>query len=123
MQHAPAHLSRPDGLSLRTARLTGWGGLIGAVALPAVLWRRPIEMVASDFAWDFDYLLGWVGYALIVTAVLFMLPVVMSIGRTPASRFYPRSRNALIGWSVSLYVMGCAIAVQVATIAQGLNST
>jgi hypothetical protein len=116
-------MRRPDGLSLRTARLTGWGGLFTAVAVPAFVWRRPIEMVASGFAWDFNYLLGWVGYALIAAAVLFMLPVVLSIGRSPASRFYPRSRNALIGWSVSLYVLGCAIAIQVATIAQGFNST
>jgi hypothetical protein len=100
----------------------GWTGLTAALALPAIVWRRPIEMVAADFAWDIDYLLGWVGYALIAAAVLFMLPVVISIGRTPASRFYPRSRNALIGWSVSLYVMGCAIAAQVATIAQGSAS-
>lgn len=121
MQHAPAHLRRPDGLSVRTARLTGWTGLILAVALPAVLWRRPIAMVADDFAWQYDYFLGWVGYTLIAAAVLFMLPVVISIGRNPASRFYPRSRNALIGWSVSLYVLGCAIATQVATIAGGLG--
>ena len=121
MQHAPAHLRRPDGLSVRTARLTGWVGLVLAVAVPAVLWRRPIGMVAEDFVWDFNYMLGWVGYALIAAAVLFMLPVVVSIGRSPASRFYPRSRHALIGWSVSLYVLGCAIAAQVATIASGLG--
>ena len=114
-------MRRPDGLSLRTARLTGWIGLLLAVALPAIVWRRPIEMVASDFTWQVDYMLGWVGYALIAAAVLFMLPVVISIGRTPASRFYPRSRNALVGWSVSLYVMGLAIAAQVATIADGVG--
>jgi hypothetical protein len=101
--------------------MTGWAGLFLAVAVPAVVWRRPIGMVAEDFMWQFDYLLGWVGYALITAAVLFMLPVVISIGRTPASRFYPRSRNALVGWSVSLYVMGCAIAAQVATIADGIG--
>jgi hypothetical protein len=111
VQHAPAHLRRPDGLSVRTARLTGWVGLILSVALPAILWRRPISMVAADFTWQFDYFLGWVGYTLIVAAVLFMLPVV----------FYPRSRNALVGWSVSLYVLGCAIATQVATIAGGFG--
>jgi hypothetical protein len=109
-------MRRPDGLSVRTARLVGWAGLIAAIAVPAIVWREAIGMVAEDFAWEWDYLLGWVGYALLVAAVLFMLPVVISIGRHPASRFYPRSRNALIGWSVSLYVMGAAIAVQVATI-------
>jgi hypothetical protein len=122
VQHAPAHLSRTGGLPVRTARLFGWGGLIAAAALPALLWRRPIALIASGFEWSLDYLvMGWLGYGLIALSVLIMLPVVLSIGHTPASRLYPRSRNALIGWSVSLYVMGAAIAAQVAQIATGLN--
>ena len=122
MQHAPAHLRKTGGLPVRTARLVGWGGLIAAAAIPALLWRRPIALIASGFEWSLDYLvMGWLGYALIAVSVLIMLPVVFSIGHTPASRFYPRSRNALIGWSVSLYVMGAAIAAQVAQIATGLS--
>jgi hypothetical protein len=65
--------------------------------------------------------MGWLGYAMIAASVLIMLPVVLSIGHTPANRFYPRSRNALIGWSGSLYVMGMAIAAQVGQIATGLG--
>ena len=48
-----------------------------------------------------------------------MLPVVISIGRHPESRFYPRSRNAYTGWGITLYLLGCAIATQVAQIAAG----
>jgi hypothetical protein len=102
--------------------LVGWAGVAAAAALPAVLWRRPIGLIAGGFEWSLDYLvMGWLGYALIATAILLMLPVVISIGHTPASRYYPRSRNALIGWSASLYVMGSAIAAQVAQIATGLS--
>jgi hypothetical protein len=122
VQPAPAHPRTADGLSIRTARLVGWGGVIGAVVVPAVLWRRAIELVATDFQWELNYLVtGWLGYTLMALSVLIMLPVVFSIGHTPASRFYPRSRNALIGWSVSLYVLGAAIAAQVAQIATGLS--
>jgi hypothetical protein len=122
VQQAPAHIRPTDGLSVRAARRIGWAGLIAAAAVPAIVWRRPIEIVASGFEWDFDYLLmGWLGYGLIAAGVLLMVPVVVSIGRTPASRLYPRSRNSLVGWSVSLYVMGAGIAAQVAQIAMGLS--
>jgi hypothetical protein len=121
MQNASPHL-RHAGLPVRTARLIGWTGVVAAVALPAVVWRHAIELVATDFRWELDYLLmGWLGYALMAAAVLIMLPVVLSIGHSPESRLYPRSRNALLGWSVSLYVLGAGIAVQVAQIATGLS--
>ena len=106
--------------SRRTAQLVGLGGFLGAAALPVVLWHRPIAMIASDFRFDANYLVtGWLGYALIALGLLFCVPVVLSIGRTPESRLYPHSRNALLGWGVSCYILGLALAVQVATIARG----
>jgi hypothetical protein len=44
---------------------------------------------------------------------------VISIGRRPDSRLYPRARNAYIGWGVSCYLLGAALATQVAQIAAG----
>ena len=92
-------------------------GLVGftcAAALPVVLWHRAIAIVATDFRVEFDYLLtGWLGYLLLAGGLLLLLPVVLSAGRTPASRLYPRSRNAWMGWGVSLYLMGFAVAAQV----------
>ena len=44
-------------------------------------------------------------------------PVVLSIGRTPDSRLYPRSRGALAGWGVSLYLLGALLVVQISAIA------
>jgi hypothetical protein len=79
-------------------------------------------MIAADFRFDANYLLtGWLGYVLIAAGLLFLVPVLLSIGRHPESRLYPRSRNALLGWGVSLYLLGLAVAVQVATIARGLS--
>jgi hypothetical protein len=124
VQPAPTHLRTADGLPVRTARIVGWTGLLAALALPAIVWRRAIDLVATDFTWDLDYLvMGWLGYGLIVASVLFMIPVVLSIGHTPASRLYPRNRNAYVGWSVSLYVLGMAIAAQVGQIATGLGDS
>jgi hypothetical protein len=92
-------------------------GLVGfacAAALPVVLWHRAIAIVATDFRVEFDYLLtGWLGYLLLAGGLLLLLPVVVSAGRNPASRLYPRSRNAWMGWGVSLYLMGFAVAAQV----------
>lgn len=92
-------------------------GLVGfacAAALPVVLWHRAIAIVATDFRVEFDYLLtGWLGYLLLAGGLLLLLPVVLSAGRNPASRLYPRSRNAWMGWGVSLYLMGFAVAAQV----------
>lgn len=77
-----------------------------------------MAMVAQDFHFEWHYLLtGWTAYALIAAGLLFFVPVVISIGRNPESRLYPRSRGALTGWGVSLYTLGVLLATQVATIA------
>jgi hypothetical protein len=95
-------------------------GLIGfacAAALPIVLWHRAIAVIASDFRLELDYLVtGWLGYALIAGGLLLVLPVAWSAGRNPAGRLYPRSRNAFMGWGVSLYLMGFIVAAEVATV-------
>lgn len=108
--------ARKQQLSRRNARLVGLLGFTLAAALPPVLWHRSIAAVASDFRIELDYLSGWTGYVLIVLGLCFFLPVLVSIGRTPDSRLYPRGRNAYAGWGISLYLLGCAIASQVAAV-------
>lgn len=109
-----------DQLERRTARLVGLAGFLGAASLPLILWHRAIALIAEDFRMDFTYLLtGWLAYGLIAAGLLFFVPVVISIGRDPESRLYPRSRNAWAGWGVSCYLLGLALASQVAQIAAG----
>ncbi len=109
-----------DQLERRTARLVGLVGFLMAASLPPILWHRAIAEIAADFSFDLTYLVtGWLGYFLIAAGLLFFIPVLISIGRDPGSRFYPRSRNAWAGWGVSCYVLGVALAVQVAQIASG----
>jgi hypothetical protein len=90
-------------------------GFACAAALPALLWHRAIAVVASDFRLEADYLvMGWLGYGLIAGGLLLLVPVVWSAGRRPGTRLYPRRRNVYVGWGVSLYTMGFAVAAQVA---------
>jgi hypothetical protein len=79
-----------------------------------------MTMIAEDFRLEAEYLVtGWTAYALIALGLLFFVPVVLSIGRRPDSRLYPRSRGAYAGWGVSLYTLGIMLASQVAIIAEG----
>jgi hypothetical protein len=107
-----------DALDRRTARWVGFGGFLLALALPAALWHRAIGIIATDFRLDFGYLVtGWTAYALIALGLLFAVPVVLSIGRDPGSRLYPRSRQAYAGWGAVLYLLGMILASQVQQIA------
>lgn len=112
--------SEKQQLSRRNARLVGAAGFVGAALLPFALWHRAIALVASDFRLEIEYLLtGWTGYALMGAGLGFLAPVVLSIGRLPGSRLYPRSRNAYAGWGVTLYLLGVMLATQVGQIARG----
>ena len=98
----------------------GAGGFLLAAAMPVALWHRPMAMIAEEFRFEAEYLVtGWTAYALIGLGLLFFVPVVISIGRRPDSRLYPRSRGAYVGWGVSLYTLGIMLATQVAVIAEG----
>jgi hypothetical protein len=108
-----------DQLDRRTARLVGLVGFILAAALPPILWHRAIAAVAADFRMDIPYLTGWLAYALIAIGLLFFIPVLVSIGRRPSSRLYPRARNAYAAWGVCCYLLGAGLATQVAQIAAG----
>jgi hypothetical protein len=102
-------VARTSRSSARRRQLTGLVGFLSALALPVLLWHRAIGIVATDFRLDAGYLVtGWTGYGLIALGLLFLLPVVLSAGRHPDSRLYPRSRNAYMWWGVSLYLLGLA---------------
>ena len=107
-----------DDLDRRTARIVGFVGFALAAALPALLWHRAIAIIATDFRLELEYLVtGWTAWALIGAGLLFSLPVVLSIGRRPDSRLYPRSRQAYAAWGIVLYLLGMLLASQVGQIA------
>ena len=91
--------------------------LLVAIALPVVLWHGVVAGIASEFRLDAHYLLTeWSPWLLIVAGLGFGLPVAWSAGRDPESRWYPRARRAYAGWGVTLYLLGVALASQVAEI-------
>jgi hypothetical protein len=100
----------------RQARRVGLAGFGLAVALPVLLFRRAIRDIAAAFQFDLEYFSGWVPWLLILAGLLFFVPVAWSAGRDPESKWYPRARNAYAGWGITLYLLGFALATQVASI-------
>jgi hypothetical protein len=49
-----------------------------------------------------------------VLGLAFLLPVAYSSGMDPDSRRFPRFRRAYAGWGITLYLLGIALATQVA---------
>jgi len=90
-----------------------------AIALPIVLWGPVVVDIARAYRFQLKYFLGWAPWVLMALGVLFFIPVAWSEGRDPEGRFYPRARNAYLGWGVSLYVLGFLIAWQVARLHDG----
>ncbi len=89
-------------------------GFAAAVALPVVLFGRVVSTLLEKPEWgQLHYLTGWTPWVLLAGGVLFMLPVVASKPLSPEHRLYPRARNAYIGWSTVLYVLGFLLAWQV----------
>jgi hypothetical protein len=104
----------------RQARRVGALGFLAAASAPWLLWHRALSLVARDFRFEPGYLSGWIPWLLIGLGLLFLIPVAASAGRDPGTRWYPRARNAYAGWGVTLYILGCALAAQVAQITQDL---
>jgi hypothetical protein len=106
--------------SRRGERLLALAGLIAAGAIPGFLYRDLLGQVLGGFTFDVGYIaFGASGFGLMALGLLASLPVVLSIGRNPDSRLYPRSRGALAGWGVSLYLLGIMLVIQIGAIAAG----
>jgi hypothetical protein len=113
---------RSDRRARRQARWVGAGGFVVAAALPVALFHNLVADIASEFRLDARYLIAeWSPWLLLGCGLLFLAPVAWSAGRDSESRWYPRARNAYAGWGVTLYLLGLALAVQVAQIS-GLSS-
>jgi heme/copper-type cytochrome/quinol oxidase subunit 1 len=108
----------------RQARRVGAAGFVTAVALPIVLWHRVIGDIASEFRIDARYLVtGWSPWVLMVLGLCCFIPVVLADWRDRDRRFYRAGTGAWFGWGITLYLLGFALATQVAQIADGLSAT
>jgi hypothetical protein len=108
----------------RRARRTGAVGFALALALPIVLWHDVVAAIASEFQLDARYLItGWAPWFLMAAGLLCLLIAGAIDWRTRDRRFYGPGSGAWVGWGVSLYLLGFALATQVAQIADSLGRT
>ena len=103
----------------RQARRTGAVGLLIAIALPVLLWHGVVADIWAAYQLEPRYFLGWTPWILMALGIAFFIPVAISEGRDPEGRFYPRARNAYLGWGISLYLLGFLLAWQVARLHDG----
>jgi hypothetical protein len=98
----------------RQARALGASAFVLAAVVPAVLFHRVILDIAREFRLDARYFLEWAPWVLLVLGLVFLLPVAYSSGLDPDSRWFPRFRRVYAGWGITLYLLGIALATQVA---------
>ena len=107
----------------RRARRIGAVGFAVAAALPVVLWHRVVADIAGEFRLDAKYLItGWSPWVLMALGLLCFVPVVLEDWRDRDRRFHHSGTGAWLGWAVTLYLLGFALATQVAQIADGLSA-
>jgi hypothetical protein len=102
---------------MRTSRLSASAPALGVLLVltvaPLALWHRVLRDVLASFHWDVRYAVTELGpWLLLLAGVVFLVPVALSAGLTPESRFYPRGRRAYFVWGVVLYMLGSVLAVE-----------
>lgn len=94
--------------------MLGAAGFLAAAIVPALLFHDVVAALAADVKLgDLRYLSGWTPWVLLVAGLLFLLPVALSAGMNPESRWFPRARAAYAGWGITLYLLGFLLAWQV----------
>lgn len=95
-------------------------GFAGACALPVVLWgdvMADIYAVTQQGGEELAVLVvGWAPWVLMALGLLCVVPMALERLRDRERRFYRRGDGAWAGWGVTLYLLGFALATQVAQI-------
>ena len=108
----------------RQAKAVGLIGFAAAVALPVLLWREAMARWPTGLPPQ----PGLLGHRLDAVRadrdrpILFVPVVPLDRPAARTTPAYPRNRNAYAGWAITLYLLGVALASQVATIAHGLGT-
>jgi len=105
-----------DERARRTARRTGAAGLGVAAALPVVLWHDVVADIAASSRWDATAVAGWVPWVLMTLGLACAIPIWAEELRDTERRFHRRGTAAWAGWGITLYLLGFALATQVAQI-------
>jgi hypothetical protein len=100
----------------RQARRTGAAGLAVAAAAPAVLWHDVVADIAASSRWEATAVAGWAPWLLMALGLSCAIPIWVEDLRDHERRFHRRGTAAWAGWGVTLYLLGFALATQVAQI-------
>jgi hypothetical protein len=112
-----------DQLSRQRARRVGAVGFVVACALPFALWHTVIGDIVSQARVDFRYLVMELSPWLLMGLGLACFAYVIVLDRRDRDRrFYGQATGAWFAWGVTLYLLGFALATQVAQMAGGLSS-
>ena len=107
----------------RTAQRVGAVGFLSALLLPIVLWHDVVAAIASEFQVEWEYLItGCAPWVLMALGMLCFVQVWVVDRRNRGGRFYVPGGAAWFGWGVTLYLLGFALATQVAQIARGVGA-
>jgi heme/copper-type cytochrome/quinol oxidase subunit 1 len=99
------------------AQMVGAVGVIGAAILPIALWHDVISMIVGEYELSIRYLLtAAMPWILMVLGLLCAIPLAVTELRDRERRFHRNSGRAWAGWGVTLYLLGFALASQVAQI-------
>jgi hypothetical protein len=105
-----------DELARRRAERVGAVGVLAAAALPVILWHDVIADIARVTAQQQAavMLVGWAPWLLMALGLLCAVPVAVERRRSRGDRFHRAGMGAWQGWGVTLYLLGFALATQVA---------
>jgi hypothetical protein len=88
--------------------------LLGLAIAPGLIWHRVLGDILASFRWDPVYVLSELSpWLLLIVGIAFLVPVAVSVGRSPESRLYPRARQAYVAWGTVAYVLGLVLAIEV----------
>jgi hypothetical protein len=99
----------------RRARIVGVTGVLAAAVVPVVLWHEVLSMAISEFRPSPRYVMsGILPWLLMGAGLACAVPVVWHDLRDRHRRFHSSGTAAWAGWGITLYILGFALATQVA---------
>jgi hypothetical protein len=110
-------------ISRRRARRVGAAGFAVALALPFALWHNVMADIASQARVDLRYVVMECSPWLLMGLGLACFAYVMVLDRRDRDRrFYGEPTRAWFAWGITLYLLGFALATQVAQMANGFSA-
>ena len=110
-------------LSRQRARRVGAVGFAIACALPFALWHTVMADILASARVDFRYLVMELTPWLLMGLGLACFAYVLVLDRRDRDRrFYGQAPGALFAWGITRYLLGFALATQVAQMAGGLSA-